>query len=143
MPTASTRRIRLAKELSEFAHYEQKDKAGVAYYLHPRAVAAKLTEEDEIITALLHDTLEDTSVTEATIRNLFGDTVADAVVSVTRKEGEDYFDFVRRAKQNPIGRKVKIADLEHNMDVSRLPNITDTDKKRLEKYSMALSILMG
>ncbi len=137
----SSLRIKLAEALSEYAHFGQKDKAGAEYVLHPKAVAAKLDEEDDVIAALLHDTLEDTSVTEATIRNLFGDVVADAVVSVTRKEGEDYFDFIRRANRNPIGRRVKIADLEHNMDASRLPTITDHDRKRLEKYSRALSIL--
>ena len=67
--------------------------------------------------------------------------VAEAVVSVTRREGEAYMDFVRRAKQNPIGHKVKLADLEHNMDTSRLPEITPKDRERLEKYRAAVEFL--
>ncbi len=96
-----------AKALSAFLHEGQVDKAGQPYYLHPLAVSEKVDSEDEKIAALLHDVLEDTRATEDTIRNLFGDEVADAVVSLTKKDGEDYMDFIRRAAQNEIAKKSK------------------------------------
>ena len=137
----SSVRLQLAEALSRFAHEGQVDKGGNPYYIHPLTVAGSVTEEDEKITALLHDVIEDTSVSVDTVRNLFGDTVAEAVLSVSLRPGEDYFDFVRRAKRNPIGRVVKLADLRNNMDLSRLPEITEKDRLRLEKYRKAVEIL--
>lgn len=128
--------------LSRFAHAGQVDRAGVAYYKHPLAVSQKVSGENEKIVALLHDVLEDTWVKESTIRNLFGDEVADAVLSVTKHPNEDYFAFVKRAKANPTGKVVKLADLEHNSDLSRIPNPTKEDYERLEKYKTAIQILL-
>ncbi len=135
-------RIELAKALCKFAHRRQTDKAGVPYYLHPFAVADKVSGEEEKIVAYLHDVIEDTNICIGTVQNLFGNTVATAVLSVTKRKDEPYMDFIRRAKQNPIGRAVKLADLEHNMDTSRLPAVTDKDKDRLKKYREARNILM-
>lgn len=136
-------RLALAQALAIYAHYGQTDRAGKAYYIHPFAVAAGVDGEDAKITALLHDIVEDTHVEIGTIRNLFGDTVADAVEALTRREGEDYFDYVRRVGRNPIARQVKQADLRHNMDMSRLPTVTENDLKRLEKYRRAEEILLA
>jgi hypothetical protein len=72
---------------------------------------------------------------------LFGDTITDAVVALTRGPNESYMDFIRRAKQNPIARRVKLADIEHNCDLSRLRKITEEDLKRVEKYKKAKTIL--
>ena len=137
----STARLDLAKALCRFAHEGQVDKAGAPYYLHPFAVADKVETEDEKIVAYLHDVVEDSNIGIDTIIDLFGPKVAEAVVSVTRRDGESYMDFVRRAKQNPIGRKVKLADLEHNMDSSRLLEVTAKDRERLEKYRAAVELL--
>ena len=137
----STARFDLAKALCRFAHEGQTDKAGAPYYLHPFIVADKVETEDEKIVAYLHDVVEDSNIGIDTLINLFGPKVAEAVVSVTRREGEAYMDFVRRAKLNPIGRKVKLADLEHNMDTSRLPEVTLKDRDRLEKYRAAVEFL--
>ena len=134
-------RLELALSVAKEAHAGQVDKAGVDYIDHPTAVAEKVAAEDEKIVALLHDTLEDTDLTYDSIRDLFGETVADAVRTMTHRDDEDYFDYIRRVKQNPISRAVKIADLDHNMDLSRLPRITDKDLKRVEKYRKALAIL--
>ena len=135
-------KIALAHALAEYAHLGQTDKAGNPYITHPVAVAAGVEGEDAKIVALLHDTVEDTFVTIRTLRELFGDTVADAVDCLTRRENEDYFAYVRRAGANPIARTVKLSDLAHNMDMSRLPIVTEKDWIRLEKYKTAREILL-
>lgn len=127
----NTLKTELALALAAFAHEGQTDKAGVDYIEHPKAVAANFEDENRVIVALLHDVLEDTSVTEDTIRNLFGDSIADACRALTHAEGEPYLDYVRRAIQNPLARDVKKADLHNNMDLGRLPQITEWDRKRV------------
>ena len=139
--TKSQTRMALARALAAYAHFGQTDKAGNPYLSHPLAVADGVEGEDAKIAALLHDTVEDTFVTVETIRNLFGDAVADAVEALTHREDEDYFTYVRRAGKNPIARQVKLSDLRHNMDLSRLPVVTEKDLKRLEKYKKAREIL--
>lgn len=139
-------RIELAAALSRFAHKGQVDKGGKDYYKHPLAVANSFDwenpdEEDCVIVALLHDTLEDTNVSEEVIRNLFGEKILSALLCMTHKAGVPYEEYVMNLKSNPIARKVKISDLRHNMDLSRLPIVTEKDIKRLEKYKKALKIL--
>ena len=136
-------RLELAKCLMMYEHTGQVDKAGKPYYLHPLAVADGVDTEDCKIVALLHDTLEDTALQYETVQNLFGQEVADAVLAMTHSDGEDYFDYVRRVKENPIAREVKRSDLRHNMDLSRLKNVTESDLARVEKYKKALKILEG
>lgn len=88
--------------------------------------------------ALLHDTIEDTDVTADYLREEgFTEEIVEAVLAVTRREGEEYNDYVRRAAQNELGRMVKRADLEDNMDIRRLPELTDRDVDRLRKYLRA------
>ena len=134
--------IELARALAAYAHEGQLDKAGQPYLSHPVAVAKKVHTPEEKITALLHDVLEDTFVLPETIENLFGAEILTAVQAVTKMPRESYFDFVARAKQNPIARAVKLADLEHNMDLSRIPKPTGEDLARLEKYRKAKAFLM-
>lgn len=133
--------VELARALAAFAHAGQTDKAGQPYLSHPVAVAGKVRTPEEKITALLHDALEDTFVLPETIGNLFGAEILAAVQAVTKREDEDYMDFVARAKRNPIARAVKLADLEHNMDLSRIPNPTEKDLARVEKYRRAKAFL--
>ena len=133
--------IALAQALAALAHAGQVDKAGQPYVQHPIAVARQVDTPEEKITALLHDVLEDTFVRPETLENLFGAEIRAAVEGVTRREGESYMDFVRRAKQNPVSRAVKLADLSHNMDLSRLPHPTEKDYARLEKYRAARALL--
>ncbi len=126
------------------AHKGQRDKGGHIYILHPVRVAMKCENDDERIVALLHDTIEDTYVTAEYLREKgFPDRLIEAVLSVTRKNGETYDDFVKRAKRNTIGRMVKRHDLEDNMDVSRLKVITDKDRARLSKYKRAYQSLLA
>lgn len=141
----NTDMIELARSIAFEAHKGQKDKAGKDYILHPIRVAQKLdTFCSEVqIVALLHDTIEDTSVTPEFLKEKgFNDEIVEAVLSVTRKEGESYMEFIRRCAENPISRIVKIEDLKDNMDISRLDKITDEDIQRLRKYHKAYRYLV-
>lgn len=125
------------------AHERQKDKAGVPYILHPMRVSNRCRTDEERIVAILHDTIEDTDVTpDYLLSEGFPKNIVEAVLSVTRNEGESYEDFVIRSKQNPIGRQVKIHDLEDNMDITRIRQLTEKDLKRLNKYLRAYRVLI-
>ncbi|MCM1142741.1 MAG: hypothetical protein NC453_29565 [Muribaculum sp.] len=131
-----------ARSLAYEVHKGQIDKGGTPYYNHPDRVAKRCETEDEKIVAYLHDTIEDTEVTPELLKEKgFSQRIIDAVLSVTKIEGESYEDFVARAKQNPIGRMVKIHDLEDNMDVSRLSELDDNAVERLRKYLKAYHFL--
>jgi len=120
-------------------HRGQTDKAGADYIGHPLRVAQRLTDEKEKIVAVLHDTIEDTFVTpEYLAEQGFTQEIIDGVLSVTRQDGETYDAFVHRAARNPLGRAVKQADLEDNMDIRRLNYpMNDWDFERLNKYLKA------
>jgi hypothetical protein len=124
------------------AHEGQVDKAGAPYFLHPLRVMLRMGTEEEMIVALLHDVVEDASVSLEDLRRMgYTENVVEAIESVTRRPHEPYEEFVRRAAANPIGWKVKVADLEDNMDLSRLPQPTERDFERLRKYEEALKSL--
>lgn len=128
------------------AHRGQKDKAGNDYRAHPLNVAASIEGSTlgECV-ALLHDTIEDTNVTaDYLLSQGFPQIVVNGILSVTRnKERESYADFIERASKNYFGKMVKIADLESNMDIRRLNDITDVDAHRLRKYLHAWRYLNG
>ncbi|HEY9700089.1 MAG TPA: HD domain-containing protein [Trichocoleus sp.] len=134
-------KLEQAIQLATRLHNGQVDKAGERYIEHPLRVMNAVDGETEKIVAVLHDTVEDTGVTITELEDLFGSLVAAAVEALTRLAGEDYFDFVRRVKQNPIAAKVKVADIKDNMNLTRLKTISDQDLRRNEKYKEALSIL--
>jgi (p)ppGpp synthase/HD superfamily hydrolase len=124
------------------AHAGQTDKGGEAYILHPLRVMLRVSGYSARIAAVLHDVVEDTPWTLDALRDAgFGDVVITAIDLLTRREGEDYFDFVRRAARDPIARAVKRADLEENSDLSRLGVVTDRDRERMERYRTAIAIL--
>lgn len=126
------------------AHAGQRDKAGKAYFLHPLRVAMRCATDKERIVALLHDTIEDSDVTPEYLSELgFSQEIVDAVLSVTKQQGESYEDFVARAKINPIGRVVKILDLEDNLDASRLDSFSTEMAARYTKYVAALRFLQS
>lgn len=127
-----------AYAIASHAHEGQHDKAGRDYILHPVRVSEKCITLKAKIVALLHDTIEDTDVTADYLRKQgFPEEIVEAVLSVTRQEGETYDDYVLRAAANPIGREVKLADLEDNMDIRRMNEITVCDIARLRKYLRA------
>ena len=134
-------KVMLADRFAEGKHAGQKDKAGLPYVEHPRAVAARVESEEEKIVALLHDTVEDTDATIDEIRELFGSTIADAVALLTHDDSVPYMEYVAKVKENPIARAVKLADLTHNMDLSRIPHVTERDLQRIEKYKKAYELL--
>ena len=133
----------LALRIAIKAHEGQKDKSGREYIMHPISVSQRCKDPRAKIVALLHDTIEDTDVTTDFLRSQgFPEEIIDGVLSVTKQEGEDYDTFVCRAAQNPIGKDVKLADLEDNMDIRRLKEISDEDVERLRKYLRAWQYLL-
>ena len=132
-----------ALQIAVQAHAGQKDKAGHDYIMHPMRVSERCGDMQAKIVALLHDTIEDSDVTADYLREEgFTEEIVEAVLAVTRREEEDYDDYVRRAAQNELGKIVKLADLEDNMDIRRLPELTDHDVERLRKYLRAWQYLM-
>jgi (p)ppGpp synthase/HD superfamily hydrolase len=139
--------------LAVYAHTGQTNKSGMPYILHPLAVMSRvssqhlkmnrcLAPEGHLITAVLHDVVEDTDVDLVEIEVLFGAVVRDAVDSVTRREGETYTDYVIRAKANPIGRAVKQADLIENIFLGiSLPLPEPQQSNLLSRYRKALEEL--
>lgn len=124
-------------------HAGQRDKMGCAYFQHPMRVAMHCTTDAEKIVALLHDTIEDTDVTpDYLLAEGFPREIVDAVLSVTKREGESYEDFVRRASQNHIGRVVKLRDLEDNLNALRLDHFDADMAARYNKYLAARRFLL-
>lgn len=131
-----------ALQIATDAHLYQVDKAGVPYIFHPIRVSNRCSTDDERIVALLHDTIEDTEVTaEYLLMEGFPRNIVDAILSVTRNEDENYEDFIKRSRLNPIGRQVKLHDLEDNMDITHLNELTEKDLYRLNKYIKAYKYL--
>ncbi len=130
--------IRLAVE----AHHGQRDRYGQPYVLHPLRVMFRLHSETDRIVGVLHDVIEDTSRTTEDLRRMgYSEEILTALDSVTKRVGERYGEFVLRSKANPIGRRVKLADLEDNMDVRRMQEVTLEDTKRLARYRQAWTVL--
>jgi (p)ppGpp synthase/HD superfamily hydrolase len=120
------------------AHMGQRDKGGAPYILHPLRMMMRMESEAAMIAAVLHDVVEDSGWTLEQLRGEgFSEEVLLAVDCLTRRDGEGYDEFVVRAQANPIARRVKIADLEDNMNVKRLGKITAKDLARIEEYHRA------
>lgn len=136
--------LELASEIARRAHAGQKDRAGRDYVTHPQAVADMVETEIEKTVAMLHDVAEDTPFTLDSLRVLFGDEIADALTLLTHEDGVEYMDYVAAIKGNKIAERVKLADLAHNMDLSRLGREpSDADLKRVRKYKAARELLLG
>lgn len=135
--------VKKAEEIARMAHAGQVDKSGRPYIGHIERVAHRMTSDEAKCVAWLHDVMEDTDVLpEAELRRIFGNEIADGVLSVTRRDNESYEEFVRRAGVNRLGREVKVADLIDNSNLSRLDVITLNDVCRQRKYNDALMYLM-
>lgn len=135
-------KIEDALALATKAHEGQTDRAGNAYIQHPITVASFVETEKEKILALLHDTVEDTDVTNEQVREQFGDEIADALALLTHDKSEPYMDYIEKLSKNPLATAVKLADLKHNMDMSRLPEVTEKDIERQKKYEKAKQLLL-
>lgn len=142
MTISSKQLLEKALQIATEAHEGQVDKAGAAYIFHPIRVANRCSTDEERIVSLLHDTIEDTNITpEYLLSEGFPRNIVDAILSVTRKDDESYEDFIKRSRLNDIGRQVKLHDLEDNLDITRLHQITEKDIARLNKYLSAYRYL--
>lgn len=137
-----TQTLERAIAIAATAHAGQVDKGGAPYILHPLKVMLRMTTLEERIVAVLHDVVEDCGISLDDLRKEgFSEEVLTAIASVTKVPGESYEDFVERAAQNPIGRVVKLADLEENSDLSRIALPSWEDLERIEKYRRAIGRL--
>ena len=130
----NTKLTRKAMIIAYEAHKNQVDKSGVPYIYHPIHVAEQMDTENECIIALLHDVVEDTNVTFKQLEEVFSKEIIDILKLLTREENIEYDEYIKRIKNNSIACKVKIADLTHNLDKTRLDFVTEVDVKRNEKY---------
>ena len=137
-----TAKTKMALKLCFEAHKEQTDKGGMPYVFHPFHLAEQMETEETTIVALLHDLVEDT---DYTIENLismgFDKEVIEAIALMTHAENVDYMDYVRMIKENPIAKAVKLADLRHNSDLTRLDVVDEKSLTRREKYLKAIQFL--
>ena len=125
------------------AHKDQVDKSGMPYVFHPFHVAEQMHTEETVVVALLHDVVEDTDYTIDDLRTMgFPEAITDALALMTHAKGEPYMEYVARLRDNPIARSVKLADLQHNSDLSRLNNLDEKAMKRIEKYRQAIALLL-
>ena len=137
-----TEQTKKAMKLCFEAHKDQVDKCGMPYVFHPYHLAEQMTDEDTITAALLHDVVEDTHYTLEDLEKLgFSPQVLEAVALLTHADDVPYLEYVAKLKSNRIAREVKLADLRHNSDISRLPRVTKEDYLRLEKYRKAMALL--
>ena len=124
------------------AHRNQTDKSGVPYVFHPFHLAEQMLDEDCTIVALLHDVVEDSEYRLEDLRAYgFSVAVLEALSLLTHEPGVPYLDYIENLKGNDISRTVKLADLRHNSDLSRLDHITDRDRQRVAKYKKAIELL--
>ena len=133
-----------AARIAEQAHRGQFDKGGMPYIYHPLHLAEQMTDEYTAAIALLHDVMEDTDITEAELSAQFPPRVMDALRLLTHDPAEDYSDYVKRIRENPDAKAVKLTDLRHNSDTGRLSPADAASEKtaeRCEKYRRAIMIL--
>lgn len=134
--------INIALSIAKKAHAGQVDKAGIDYIQHPLYVASQVKTEQEKAVALLHDVLEDSDITAADLLAYgLSNEVVTAVQTLTKKKGQSYQDYLEKVKSNDLARVVKLADLKHNSDLSRLKSVSDTDRERVKKYKNAIRYL--
>ncbi|SDC65922.1 HD domain-containing protein [Parafannyhessea umbonata] len=132
----------IAQAIARKAHAGQTDKAGVPYIEHPAHVAAQVNGDKAKATAWLHDVVEDTPITFDDLRAAgIDDDVIDALELLTHDKSVPYLDYVSNLKHNVLARTVKLADLTHNSDLSRLTKVTDADRERVQKYHLAIALL--
>lgn len=123
----------LALQIAKKAHAGQVDKAGNDYILHPMTVASYMDTDTDV--------LEDTNITVEQLRNQFPKEIVDTVIILTRKKNKNYLNYICRVAKCRLAKKVKVADLLHNLDITRIKEPTERDFKRLEKYKKAVLYL--
>ena len=137
-----TKKTKLAMRIAFEAHKDQMDKCGVPYVFHPIHLAEQMTDETTTCVALLHDVVEDTPITFTELEEYgFDAAVIEALKLLTHDEDVPYMDYVVALKHNKVAKAVKLADLRHNSDMTRLDEIDDYAIKRAEKYKAAIKLL--
>lgn len=134
---------KLAMEIAYHAHHGQRDKGGMPYIFHPYHLAEQMDTEVEVTAALLHDVVEDTPWTIAGLRDAgISEEVLEALELLTHPKGMPYMDYIRRLIDHPVARKIKLADIHHNGDFTRL-SPEDTAKREYfaNKYEEATKLL--
>jgi len=136
--------LETAISIAAIAHNGQVDKGGNPYILHPLRVMQCFQNTQHQTVAVLHDLVEDTDWTFEKLRVTgFSCTIVDALDALTKRKGEGYLEFIHRASQNPIAKKVKLADLLDNIDLGRIPNPTPEDYARVKKYDEAIKMILN
>ena len=139
-----TEMTKKAMKLCFAAHRDQTDKSGLPYVFHPFHLAEQMPDEDTTVVALLHDVVEDTPYTLEDLKAMgFGPRALEALALMTHDKGIPYLDYVARIKENEIARTVKLADLRHNSDLTRLDAVDGKALDRVEKYKKAIRLLSG
>jgi (p)ppGpp synthase/HD superfamily hydrolase len=124
-----------AIQIAAKVHQGQKDKYGIPYILHPIRVMMRVNSETEKIVAILHDVVEDSDLTLVDLKNEgFSSDIIDAVDALSKRDGEAYDDYINRTTFNQIAIKVKLADLEDNMDLRRIDVVTERNKESMAIY---------
>ncbi len=137
-----TENTKKAMKIMFDAHKEQVDKGGVPYVFHPWHVAEQMMDEASTIVALLHDVVEDTDMTIEDMKSYdFDSEIIDALATMTHPQGVDYYEYIKNVAQNELATKVKIEDLKHNLDDSRLEVITDKINHKRDQYKASLNFL--
>lgn len=137
-----TAMTKMAMKLCFETHKDQLDKTGLPYVFHPFHLAEQMDDEISTVCALLHDVVEDSDITFEDLAKMgFSGEIIDVLKLLTHSDDTPYMDYVREIKKNPTATKVKIADLKHNSDTTRLDVVDEWAIKRNEKYTEALRIL--
>ena len=137
-----TEKTKKALKLCFEAHKDQVDKSGLPYVFHPFHLAEQMQDENTTIVALLHDVVEDTDYTLDDLRAMgFGDEVMEALSYMTHDPAVPYMEYVAKIRENDIARRVKLADLRHNSDITRLDTVDRKSLDRVEKYAQAIRLL--
>ena len=137
-----TQKTKKALKLCFEAHKNQMDKSGMPYVFHPFHLAEQMQTEETTVVALLHDLVEDTDYTIEDLTSMgFDKSITDAIALMTHADDVEYMNYVREIKNNPIARAVKLADLKHNSDLTRLDVVDQKALSRREKYLKAIALL--
>lgn len=139
---STTRTLEIAWRIASQAHAGQLDKGGRPYIEHPLAVAGLVSSEDEKAVALLHDVVEDSAYSLDDLLDAgIPSHIVDAVDSITKRDGESYDGYLVRVTANTLACTVKLADMTHNSDISRIPHPTQNDYDRVERYKRSIALL--
>lgn len=137
-------KLEKAINLASIHHYDQKDKSGKPYIFHLIHVMNNVEELDAKVVAILHDILEDTDMTKEDLINYgFSENIVESINVLTKPKQQVYMQYIENVKKNSIAKQVKLVDLKHNMDLTRLKCITENDLRRTEKYFKAYQYLLN